>query len=1047
MIEPIDARERQASITDFGRNIVLTAPAGSGKTTVLVGRIVHWLLGPGWERHHGDPGRLEVSFVALTFTRAAAAEMAARVVEDLQQLAAGPPTGLLAQSVKLLAAFGEPSEIGRRARALCSQPLNLEITTLHSFCIRLIEPFSESLSIPPDAQFSEPSPGLERAMRRVIVQLLGEQDEPLPNGVSYASVVSLLEALISEASLPDSELGELSERFDLEFINGLEGAIEHGFDTVEAVVSDEERNFFAGSGKSTGEALSQFAYAWREGRPIDWRVLSESTKKLANQRAKRFAKLSPEEARTVLALHAAVFQLRSGDPKPWLGFVERLPSLIAEARRRCRSAGLLRFDDAVRLALDSIRRNPGFVPHLHERLDLVLVDEAQDTDPSQCALIEALCRDAAGRLRPGMLFVVGDRAQSIYGFRDADVDAFDRMVERLVEEGGSTLTLQANFRSDDRLIEGTNRVFDGVATSPLVAARKDRGPGRVSARAATAERIATARQQAYRYIASEVRQRLDAGDYRPSQIACLHHGRKAARALAVALRDEGVPAQLEGASRLLDMQPARDLLCLSADLLGVASEAMVFGWLRSPLSGLSEAQAIDWIAQIRRRSEDLEIVHPLPLEPIEQARRILRTKGLEAAFGSLRDAGRVPGSLSDDERMIDSLELLVDVVVERANDPATELAAWFEDALSGAIDLAPAPSTQNAVRLMTIHGAKGLQFPWTILDMIHHPRTHPLEGFVRRREAGELRYTFKPAGSAVLGDIGSAAAALKQRELEEFDRKLYVAFTRGEHETTVLHWAGGKNAALNKRLRLFHQICPPLEIDADTRPEGVRQARPLRRPSALPPQPPSPGRLRMSPSDLMSGHATKSSPSLAAPSMLSHNAATLRGTLVHHVLEACCFDRALRPQVAPLLAAAYQREAGNVSEALLQEAVIAAGEQLDRFVDGAICNALASAEILARELPFSAPAEWLSGYSDQPERAVMATGIIDLIYRLDGELVVADWKTNRAPDPGAMVLQYGDQMRTYQRVVRGLFPNESVRALLILVDSDQAIETPPASSD
>jgi ATP-dependent helicase/nuclease subunit A len=753
MSSPIDQAQRLTAITEFDRNIVLTAPAGAGKTTVLVGRIVHWLLGPGWARHSGDLAALEASLVAVTFTRAAAAEMAARVAEDLHALAAGSVDSFLEGAVDRLAPFADPLELRGRAAQLCQQPLNLEITTLHSFCIRLLEPFAEVLGLPSEAQFAAPSPAINRAVRRVVVELLSEEDEPLPPGLPYGAAVGVLEVLVGESSLPDSDLESLAERFDLPFLSTLDDAVELGFTVIEDLVGDAERNLFSGA-KSTAEGLARAATSWSEGRPVDWTVLAKASGRLADASTKRFAKLTSTEAAAITAFHAAVRQLRGGDPKPWVAFVEQLSDRVAEARARCRRAGILRFDDAVRLALDVVRDHPTWVRRLQDRLDLFLVDECQDTDPSQCALIEALCRDDKGLLIEGMLFVVGDRAQSIYGFRDADVEAFDRMVERLADEGASMLSLCSNFRSDDSLINATNALFESVASNPLVAARDGRGPGRLNAISVIAERIGAARDLGYRSLAATIRYRIDAGDFRPGEIACLHHGRKAARALAKALHDAGVPAQFEGTSPLLDSQPARDLLCLFADLLKVASQPMIFGWLRSPLSGLSEAEAMDWM-RIRNSTADLQAPVPAPLRLIEEARETLAREGVEAAFTALRTAGRVPGAFDVDRRMVDGLESLIDEVIERVNDPRTDLAAWFEDALSSAIDLPTAPSTVEAVRLMTIHGAKGLEFPWTILDMIHHPRSPQVEGQAprgppfalciqafNRRDAGELRPRF-----------------------------------------------------------------------------------------------------------------------------------------------------------------------------------------------------------------------------------------------------------------------------------------------------------------
>jgi len=136
-----DLAARLRAQRDFARPLLLEAGAGTGKTAVLVARVVAWCLGPGWEKHAKAGARPDATartvlsrVVAITFTEAAAAEMAARVASALRAIALGDlPPGVLPE------ALPPDAEVRRvRARALRGALDHLTVRTIHAFCRRLL---------------------------------------------------------------------------------------------------------------------------------------------------------------------------------------------------------------------------------------------------------------------------------------------------------------------------------------------------------------------------------------------------------------------------------------------------------------------------------------------------------------------------------------------------------------------------------------------------------------------------------------------------------------------------------------------------------------------------------------------------------------------------------------------------------------------------------------------------------------------------------------------------------------------------------------------
>src|SRR5262249_35329777 len=139
-----------------------------------------------------------------------------------------------------------------------------------------------------------------------------------------------------------------------------------------------------------------------------------------------------------------------------------------QVRRKFLTSGWIAFDGLLARAKSLLRDHPAVRAQIKQSYRAVLVDEFQDTDPVQYEIILYLCERVGNHriawhdvdLEPGKLFIVGDPKQSIYAFRRADIEAFERVVEKIQADGGAVYSLVTNFRSDGAILDVVNNVFD-----------------------------------------------------------------------------------------------------------------------------------------------------------------------------------------------------------------------------------------------------------------------------------------------------------------------------------------------------------------------------------------------------------------------------------------------------------------------------------------------------------------------------------------------------------------------------------------------------------
>jgi ATP-dependent helicase/nuclease subunit A len=1146
-----NAEQRYAS--DPLVSAFVAASAGSGKTKLLTDRLLRLMLG----------GAAPERILCLTFTRAAAAEMAIRLQ---RRLGAWVRMDDAALDHELRALDIEPDAAARSAaRRLFARVLDLpggmRIGTIHAFCQSLLRRFPLEAALSPHFQVVDEAASADA---------LAESREHM---LAHASAPAMLAALQPVAGLvkldefgelvdqlrgdprrwarlaargPDAVIAAQREALGLRFADeaglladaacgGDGNAVRDALTLIAGRGADKARARAAGLLDWLAQAPAARAAAWEDwargfltakGEPAAASTLFG--RKLAESEPGAVAVLQAEQAR-IVAVEQDRAGLRAAEVSAALLRLA-VPVIEAYAGRK-EVAGLLDYADLIGRS-HALLRDPGaawVLFKLDGGLDHLLLDEVQDTAPAQWDIAGALseeffagagAREAADEPVTRTVFAVGDRKQSIYSFQGADPAGFDLWRGRMrarVEAAGERWVdgrLDVSFRSTAPVLALVDAVFasplaaDGVVApgEPLrhFAARSlhagkvelwplaplpeepprepwttpDRYEAQVSAPQRLAETLAEwIAGQTSGAVMLESRGRPLA----PGDVLVLLRRRNAfASALLRALKARGVP--VAGLDRMvLTEQPAvQDLMALADVLLLPEDDLTLAELLVSPLGGLSDdslmALAVGrpgtlWDALRTRAAERAEwrVAHDFIATLRRRADYATPHALLAEALGPLGGRARLFARLGPEAaEPVDEL-LGAALTYARLNPPSLQgFLHWLRR--SGAEVKRETEAAGHAVRIMTVHGAKGLQAPLVILpDTTALPPAR--ERLFWAGEGEEAVPLWCPNAGFRSPEIERRRQEGLQRATEEYNRLLYVALTRAEDRLLVCGWAGKQTvparswyglvadgfAALGAHIAPFDawegdvltlaspqqaaperaaraEAAPPPPLPAwaggpSSTPSGWRAA-PLPAEPALP-QPLAPSRPE----------GVELGPVPAAASPLEGRAARelrfRRGQLIHSLL-----------QHLPDLPAAERRAAGRLFLDRPGQG-IGAGEGIAKGEAGRILD-----EVLAViDHPELAALFGPDGRAEVPLTGVVAGqvigGLVDRLAVLPDRVLLADYKTNREPPATAAAtpVLYLRQMAAYRAVLAGVFPGRTVTCALVWTRAGRVDLLPAALLD
>lgn len=499
----------------------------------------------------------------------------------------------------------------------------------------------------------------------------------------------------------------------------------------------------------------------------------------------------------------------------------RVAAAAARAyRQRKHAEGVVDFQDLLSRARDLLRSHPEVRAGLQERYRFILVDELQDTDPLQHELVAQLCGDC---LTAGKLFAVGDHQQSIYRFRGAAVELFTELRQRVPEAGQQALSV--NFRSQPGILDFANALFARhlrhfQALEPFYAQANPGACVEFLWSAVSGQRSAVSQERAdeANRIARRIRQMLDEQELlvrekpsdllrpvRSGDITLLFRSMSNVGIYEAALRGQGIDYYLVGGRAFFAQQEIYDLLHLLRALENPRDELSLAGTLRSPFCCLSD-EALLLLSRHREGLwaglHDADTRGRLPAEQRERAVRagrfLDRWRTLKDRLPIARLIGEVFAHSGYDAAMqfevlgerqlanLWKLQELARTIDRNGRFGLAEFIARLDDLVSAQPreeQAATQPENADVVRIMSIHQAKGLEFPVVVLPDLgsagRDPRQptavwHPTLGCVANPPKEENQYLFSHFGRE-LWKVGEAI-----EDWHEELRTLYVACTRAE---------------------------------------------------------------------------------------------------------------------------------------------------------------------------------------------------------------------------------------------------------------------------
>jgi ATP-dependent exoDNAse (exonuclease V) beta subunit len=877
-----DAAERMRAVMTPGHAFVW-ASAGTGKTHTLTLRALHLLLqAPFDPRAKGEAAlysggnraaRLDAAravmrrFVLTTFTRKAAAEMQERLYRYLERLGSARGEKSLVAEVKAsnkgrgdaqflevmgaaLARVGDFAGLALGAAALAERAAELQVVTLHSYAAAILRRHPIAAGIPPSAEFAEEDDGLlpdpmerlvERWLERVLAdKMLLAQFEALLPVVPLDAQRAWFAALLKDPWIADELEVTKPSRKDLDALLAFCRAL------VGALAPSPARYTKIHAARHDLSAKSDAAVKGASGA---WLELSRSLQEhgetwfgKTTTVTKAVAALDPdgrwfgEDGARRLLVRQVLATDRAAEWKLWREHCLAFREWARDAA--IRELNLVTFDEMVLRAAELLRGDPRARADERARLWALLVDEFQDTDPLQLDILRSLLRRSAGE--SALLgFFVGDRKQSIYRFRDADlpaIEAFVRDYPALVGVPAAEVeevTLRASFRTLKGVLGFVNHFFGRLVPLPnyaeqqLEAVRGEKGP-RVEWRTFSkgGEMTAEERRRASacevaRVIADHVRKALESDPKKPvgevlREVLVLVPTHAEINALLPVFEEAGIPAISVGTRTFFTRPEVLDALNLLIALHDPLDTVAVAALLRSPLVGLSDPESHALLAKGGRTFHGAA---PLPreLDPASAGR-------IEAARGLARDRlslplaewlGRVRGfvpegvyAASDGEgRAMARVERVLETFGRAVESGVLPPLAWLLEQRARANeagrfdadlgeDVAVSDERAPAVRVMTIHKAKGLEgkfviaFGWTkTLKKCDAPdRGDKAVVRVTGGDGKPLRGFSLGWGELEVVSDGYAAALEEDREgqREEGRRLLYVAATRAKDRLVLV---------------------------------------------------------------------------------------------------------------------------------------------------------------------------------------------------------------------------------------------------------------------
>ena len=849
----LDPRQREAA--EAPASVVVTAGAGTGKTHMLARRYLHHLrsgmrplevVAVTFTRRAAEELRARVREVvraALAAESVSSAGAAARARLDPDALAEveAAPIGTIHALAQLVC---------RRYPEAAGVPPDFGVVDELDGALWTAEALDEALARLDDAHVA----GLPYELLRAAIA--AALDDPTRARAALAIGPEAVRAAIDDARRAafDATVGDAAWREAVAFLGGFVGPEGHEAEVARRqAVAAARRIAELGPDGDPDEAAAAWsalaALAAHRGAKKDWRGPELGEVKAALRRLRDGAREAWDDGDGPAGLVWSALDDRAAVIVAQLrGALEAALAIVDERKRRAKALSFADLETHALRALD----DPDVRAHVHRRWRALLVDEVQDVNPTQARLLAAL------RAVDAPLTAVGDAKQSIYGFRGAEPAVLaDLQGSVAAEAGGRTVALGTNYRSHGELVEVVNRVFDralGPDAGPLAAARERpadlpttvryqrvaRASGARSSELAAAEVDAIA-SAILGWVRADPPIAIADGPAgtRPlgfGDVAILARGHATLALLEARLPALGVPVLNAGGGDVLATRVASDVRALLRAVVDPTDGVAVAALLRSPYVAAHDADVVRFVAAepsgllegAVRGDEDAAAPGPqrpwwrrlpsVPVGPHEAALahagallsdlRGARAAGARASELALLADDRCgfratlshlpegPRRVADHDGVVDLLERL-----EQGSADALGVVRRLERLVAAGVRVPRPPlRASGAVALLTIHAAKGLEWPAVVVaDLAGGGGRDRDDVLLDPRVGFALRWPDGRGGRDVPAGYRLAAAAAARRELEERRRLAYVAFTRAR-ELLLVSDRGGANGGLRAAL-------------------------------------------------------------------------------------------------------------------------------------------------------------------------------------------------------------------------------------------------------
>jgi ATP-dependent helicase/nuclease subunit A len=1071
-----DARERISR--DLDSTLFVEAGAGTGKTRELIERLIALV----------SSGRTELRNVAaITFTEAAAAELRDRVRVKLEESAQND-------------AFSE--EERARCQAAITQLDAAAIETLHAFAQRLLTDHPLEAGLPPAVEVQDEirsSIAFEERWRDFVDELLDKQElEPLllrafvmaakPEDVltglraaarEFHEHWDRLERLEIEAPpLPPIDLSLLIARLD-NVIAKMPDCNDHAdglyVHLQDAVRPARERLAKAQDDLEKLQSLAGRSLTTSKGNQTNW--FREKPGDIRDE-LKDFEK-------------ARQFAL-NGTRAAVLGpLIRELRDFILNYAVERRRAGRLEFHDLLVQARRLLRENEGVRQAVRDRFKHLLVDEFQDTDPLQieiAALIAApqIDKDThwyEAEIDAGRLFFVGDPKQSIYRFRRADIELYQHAQERF-EDGLVRLT--KNFRSLPSVIAWVNEVFrammgtepeDGqVAYVPLEATREPDasspvvrvigGPKQVelaSVRRTEAREIArviqSSKAEGWRVRVDDIER-----EARYDDIALLLPTRTPLPNIEQALEDAGIPYRVESRSLVYDTQEVRDLLSILRAIDDPTDQVALLAALRSPAFGCADDELLrykqaggpwDYRRDMREGlpADNIVVEAMGSLRALHDRRWWMTISGVVEAVIRERRLFELAFAHRRPRERWQRLRFVLDqsrAFAEAGGRTLRQFIDWADrQAGEGTrvIETVVPEPDDDAVRIMTVHAAKGLEFPIVILAGLN------LQAGSSQRKSPVLwdadgRPEVTLGSEFATGGYDELAKHEGMMDKQEKVRLLYVAATRArDHLVVSLHHEAKSRGEPTHAARLCD-----INVHAKKLWKQVDVSMQL----GLLPEPGARHAFDDTPEQHEAWSAARSERIERGKRVPAYAATELAKMATEAADDPNLEKDPPVEEVPPWKRGRAGTALGRAVHAVLQSIDLASGDALEgaaqaqAAAEGIPGRAGEVAKMVSSALQSNAVREAVAGgrfwrelYVGAPVGPDVVEGFIDLLYETPEGLVVVDYKTDNVPGEAAIdeaVTRYRLQGAAYALALEQSLGRPVARCVFVFARPSGAIE-------